>query len=108
EALGTVHGVATTELYIGGGTNIAIRGGGVSVPLFTGGSAVSYYLDEVPFGLVKSAIGPDANVYDLERVEVLRGPQGTLYGVRALNGVVRVLTSDPYLGSFDAKGRASA
>lgn len=107
EALASVPGAATTESYIGAGTNIIIRGVGASFPLFTGPSAVSYYLDDVPFGLVKSAVGPDANVYDLERVEVLRGPQGTLYGASALNGVVRVLTSDPDLGSFDIKGRAS-
>lgn len=107
EALNAVPAVATTETYLGGGTNIAIRGVGASFPLFAGSSAVSYYLDSAPFGLVKSAIGPDANVFDLERVEVLRGPQGTLYGASALNGVVRVLTHDPELDVFDVKARVS-
>lgn len=107
EALNAVPAVATTETYLGGGTNIAIRGVGAAFPLFAGSSAVSYYLDSAPFGLVKSAIGPDANVYDLARVEVLRGPQGTLYGASALNGVVRILTHDPELDSFDFKARTS-
>ena len=47
----------------------------------------------MPFGFVKTAIVPDPNPYDLERIEVLRGPQGS-YGATALNGVVRVLTKD--------------
>jgi len=107
EALNAVPGVATTNVYLGGGTNIEIRGVGASFPLKTGPSAVAYYVDSVPFGLVKSAVGPDASVYDLERVEVLRGPQGTLYGSSALNGVVRILTNDPNLSEFDVKVRGS-
>ncbi len=68
---------------------------------------VGYYLDSVPFGLVKEAVGPDESAYDLQRVEVLRGPQGTLYGVSALNGVVRVLTNDADLQNFELKARSS-
>ncbi len=105
EALNTVPGVATTETYLGGGTNIEVRGVTAGFPLYAGQSAVSYYLDSMPFGLVKSAIGPDADVYDLQRVEVLRGPQGTLYGASALNGVVRILTEDPDLAALDFKAR---
>src|SRR4029077_10101721 len=68
---------------------------------------VAYYLDSVPFGLVRSAVAPDSDAYDLQRVEVLRGPQGTLYGASALNGVVRVLTNDADLSNFDLRARAS-
>jgi iron complex outermembrane receptor protein len=107
EALNAVPGLATTEAYLGGGTNIAIRGVASSFPFFSGSSAVAYYLDSVPFGLVKSAIGPDADAYDLERVEVLRGPQGTLYGASALNGVVRILTHDADLSRFNLQARVS-
>jgi iron complex outermembrane receptor protein len=105
EALNDVPGVATTETYLGGGTNIEIRGVTAGFPLYAGQSTVGYYLDSMPFGLVKSAIGPDADVYDLQRVEVLRGPQGTLYGASALNGVVRILTEDPDATAFDFKSR---
>lgn len=106
EALNTVPGVVTTETYLGGGTNIAIRGVTTGFPLYAGQSTVAYYLDGMPFGLVKSAIAPDADVYDLKRIEVLRGPQGTLYGASALNGVVRILTEDPDPTAFDFKARA--
>jgi iron complex outermembrane recepter protein len=106
EALTAVPGVSVTQSYQGGGSNIAIRG--VSAfPFSSGPSPVAYYLDSVPFGLIKEAIGPDADAYDLERVEVLRGPQGTLYGASALNGVVRILTHDPDLNQYDFKGRVA-
>jgi len=105
EALNSVPGVLTTENYLGGGTTIAVRGVTSSFPTLAGSNAVAYYLDSVPFGMVRSAISPDADVFDLNRVEVLRGPQGTLYGSSALNGVVRILTNDPNLQSFDFKAR---
>jgi outer membrane receptor protein involved in Fe transport len=56
---------------------------------------------------VKSAVIPDLGPYDLDRVEVLRGPQGTLYGASAEDGVVRVITHDADLQNFDIKGRLS-
>ena len=68
---------------------------------------VGYYLDSVPFSLVKSAIAPDFDAYDLQRVEVLRGPQGTLYGANSENGLVRVLTNDADLNNYEFKARSS-
>src|SRR6185503_12682397 len=64
-------------------------------------------LDSVPFGFVRSSILPDTNVYDLDRVEVLRGPQGTLYGASAQNGVVRVLTHEADPDRFELKARTA-
>jgi len=107
QALAQVPGVAATVAAQGGGTQITIRGVAPGGPLFAGPSAVAYYLDSVPFGLVKSAFAPDANIYDLQRIEVLRGPQGTLYGASALNGVVRTLTRDADLSRFDLGARTS-
>lgn len=107
EALNQVPGIATTSFFLGGGTQIAVRGVASGTGLFSGSSPVAYYLDSIPFGLVKSAIAPDSAAYDLSRVEVLRGPQGTLYGANALNGVVRVLTADADLNQFELKARTS-
>jgi iron complex outermembrane recepter protein len=107
ETLTTVPGVSAVTNRQSGGTAIAIRGAAAAAPIFGGSSPVGYYLDAVPFGFVDSAIGPDVNAFDLEQVEVLRGPQGTLYGASALNGVVRVLTHDAGLNHFEAKARVS-
>ena len=105
DALGMVPGVAVNVTGQGGETQLTIRGVTASGSLFAGPSPIGYYLDSVPFGLVRSAVQPDANSYDLNRIEVLRGPQGTLYGASALNGVVRVLTNDADLNEFDFKAR---
>lgn len=100
ETLARVPGVAINDSQ--GGTSIAIRG--VSGAII-GSNPNAFYLDSAPFGLARLSITPDTDVYDLERIEVLRGPQGTLYGANALNGVVRILTHDPVFGQFDVKSR---
>jgi len=109
DALGNVPGVAITgsqnaDLQ-GGGAQLTIRGVTAGSPTLAGASPIAYYLDGIPFGLVKSAVVPDLAPYDLDRVEVLRGPQGTLYGASAEDGVVRVITNDPDLQHFDLKTR---
>lgn len=54
--------------------------------------SVGLYVDNMPF-LDKSAF--DFNFYDIERVDVLRGPQGTLYGQNTMGGLVKVYTRNP-------------
>ncbi len=109
EVLRTVPGVTFARSGWGDGTTLSIRGvgpaGQLSAPF--GASTVGYYMDGVPFGFIKLPSVPDTNVYDLERIEVLRGPQGTLYGASSLNGVVRVLTHEPDLTAFQFKARTS-
>ena len=78
----------------------AVHRGGLHDTHDVGGAqpdAVANYVDDTPFGasgaLSNSAIlAGDFDTFDVARVEVLRGPQGTLYGASALNGVMRVLT----------------
>jgi iron complex outermembrane recepter protein len=71
-------------------------------------SVVGFYIDEIPLAspafsnLGKTVIDPD--LYDLDRVEVLRGPQGTLYGSSSLGGTVRLIPSAPQLNTFTASG----
>lgn len=107
EVLNRVPGVSTLIFGFYGTTQITVRGVTAAQPTLVGTSTMGYYLDSVPFGLVRSAIQPDANAYDLERIEVLRGPQGTLYGASSVNGVVRILTKDADLDNFEAKVRGS-
>lgn len=108
EALNRVPGVIATSGGMGGGdTQIAMRGVGASGPVYNGSTTIGYYLDGVPIAQIRQAVVPDANAYDLERVEVLRGPQGTLYGVNAENGLVRILAHKPDLNEFEFKARTA-
>jgi iron complex outermembrane receptor protein len=89
-----VVGVAVTNL--GSGRNkIFVRG--LSDGSFTGKtqSTVGLYLDDVP--ITYNAPDPDLRLVDIDRVEVLRGPQGTLYGSGSIGGIVRVVTARPDL-----------
>jgi iron complex outermembrane receptor protein len=77
------------------GNVIAIRGVGSDLPPGMGESAVSTNYDGVyNFRAEMGTLG----FYDLDRVEVLRGPQGTLYGRNAAAGAINYLTRDPVLG----------
>ena len=71
-------------------------------------SMVGFYLDETPLSSPASAqLGKeeiDPTLYDLSRVEVLRGPQGTLYGSSSMGGAVKLVLNQPQLGAFAASG----
>ncbi|HIG21874.1 TonB-dependent receptor [Henriciella sp.] len=66
---------------------------------------VSFYLDEQP--LAQPGRNLDVYAADLERVEVLSGPQGTLFGASSQAGTVRLITNKPSLAGFDAGFKAS-
>jgi iron complex outermembrane recepter protein len=71
-------------------------------------SMVGFYLDETPLSSPASAqlgkVVIDPNLYDLGRVEVLHGPQGTLYGASSMGGTVKLVPNAPVLGTFAASG----
>ncbi|WP_156841663.1 TonB-dependent receptor [Novosphingobium aquimarinum] len=78
----------------------------------TGGvaSTVATYIDETPFGsstsLVNGAIlAAEIDTFDIARIEVLRGPQGSLYGANALGGVLKYVTNEPDPDALEARVR---
>jgi len=97
---------------------ITIRGIGQSDPIVTNDPGVGVYLDGVYFG---SMTGLDLDMMDVARVEVLRGPQGTLFGKNTIGGAVNIVSTLPSLqamngdvqitsgdyGRIDATGRIS-
>lgn len=74
------------------------------VSSFYGDSTVGYYLDEAAYVIPNRNYAPVARAFDMERVEVLRGPQGTLYGLGSMGGTIRFITTDPDLEGFGARG----
>lgn len=87
-----VAGMTVTNLGAGR-DKILLRG--MSDGAFTGltQSTVALYLDLIP--ITYSAPDPDLKLVDVDRVEVLRGPQGTLYGTGPIGGVIRMITRAP-------------
>lgn len=73
----------------------------------SGSSTVGLYLDETPLGLDTQGNPLNVRLYDMERVEVLRGPQATLYGQGSMGGTIRYIPAAPQLdrvsGSFDGE-----
>ena len=97
--------------YIDRGTarnSVVIRG--ITADPGRGGVITGVYIDETPvqglgFGFTGS---PDLVLFDVERVEVLRGPQGTLYGAGSMSGTVRTITEAPALDALSAELRVGA
>ena len=75
------------------------------------GATIGTYLDESPYGS-SSALAdglimtPNIDTFDMKRIEVLRGPQGTLYGANTLGGLIRFVTNPPNPKAFDDEVQA--
>jgi iron complex outermembrane recepter protein len=84
-----------------GGQNIVIRG--VSNTRLTGVDAsasaatTSFYLNEIPVTLI------DPELFDISRVEVLKGPQGTLFGAASMGGTIRIIMNEPQSHSYEGR-----
>jgi len=91
-----VGGTTTSQ----GSLNLNIRGVQAVGEQNFGQAPTGFYIDETPISA--AATIPDVALADLERVEVLRGPQGTLYGEGSLGGTIRVVTRAPQLARYEA------
>ncbi|MBO9544553.1 TonB-dependent receptor [Caulobacter sp.] len=69
-------------------------------------TTTTIYLDELPLTTIGNTVTLDPNLYDVQRVEFLRGPQGTLFGSGSLSGALRVLTKSPDLTGYDSSALA--
>jgi iron complex outermembrane receptor protein len=107
-------GISTVEDFSRSLPGLSMRSAGPGMTEYearglasNGGAAptVGFYLDEVPLSppamseTGKVVIDPD--LYDVSRIELLRGPQGTLYGSGSMGGTIKVVTNQPKLAVFE-------
>jgi iron complex outermembrane receptor protein len=97
----TVPGLSFNSLAASEGLdNITIRG----VSSTSGSATVGVYLDDVSITVKNFFDGSSQpQLFDIDRIEVLRGPQGTLYGASSEGGTVRFVTKQPDLDNFSAE-----
>ena len=88
---GTVAGVTVPNGFSSAPQAVGIRGVGVSLPAMS--QAVGIYVDDVP--LIRGYATGLWDLPDITRIEVLRGPQGTLYGQNSSAGAVKIVSLDP-------------
>ena len=69
----------------------------------TGDGLTGYYVDDFAFGIPNLQLSPPARLLDLEQVEVIRGPSGTLWGQGSMGGNIRLITADPDTTRFSGK-----
>jgi iron complex outermembrane receptor protein len=100
---------ALTFTTLGAGyTQISLRGVTTG---FDVGPTVGIYVDDVPYGS-STGFGDgaqqtlDVGLFDLDRIEVLRGPQGTLYGASTMGGLIKYVSKPPDTSSFSGNARA--
>ena len=86
--LRTLAGVSTP----GGDTYYTMRGLNTGTAQVNSGTS-NTFMNEISMGMT--------NIYDVDRIEVLRGPQGTLYGSNAVGGTIRYITNQPNMDEFE-------
>jgi len=85
---------------------VTIRGVGSETPenAYTTQPGVALHIDGV---YIANSISLDQSLFDLDRIEVLRGPQGTLFGQSSTGGTINLITKQPVLGEFSGAGDVS-
>ncbi len=112
DLIGNVPGLYLNQQLGTGLANVEIRG---IAQGSQGAATTGFYLDDTPIskrnvggGVATSNGTPLPPLFDLQRVEVLRGPQGTLYGSGSEGGTIRYITPDPDLNKYDVYAKTSA
>ncbi len=103
-----VPGLSLTSIRTGQ-AQITLRG--ITTGAAQSASATGYYIDEAPIGSVNAYAGgssttPDLDPSDLRQIEVLKGPQGTLYGAGAVGGLLKFATTPVDLSAASGRLRA--
>jgi outer membrane receptor protein involved in Fe transport len=81
---------------------VVIRGVSSGTAFESQSATTGFYIDEIPVSSSYTSGGSDMALFDLDHVEVLRGPQGTLYGAGSEGGAIRVITKQPDFSGFSA------
>ena len=95
------YAVSIPNLSFGATDDGILANRSISIRGIQGINTTSFYIDDVP---LEESIDP--LVLDVERIEVLRGPQGTLFGARGLGGTIRVITKQPEFDAVASRIRA--
>jgi len=113
------HGVPSLATLAQGTPGVSLKSEGPSQTEIemrgmtsSGGNSatVGFYLDDIPLAGPASAqnghVVIDPDLYDLNRIEILRGPQGTLYGSGSMGGTVRLITNQPNQSQFQSTAQS--
>ena len=94
-------GSGQTQITMRGAASTRLNHANPNVP-----ATASIYFDET--NVTTSGFNPDGSLIDVARVEILRGPQGTLFGASAMTGAIRIIFNEPNLDETIIKGRFSS
>jgi len=91
-----------SSINVGPGTQILVMRGASdgSNPNYANTSSTGFFVDDM--SVTWTGVQPDLHLYDIERIEVLNGPQGTTFGAGSMTGAIRYITNKPDVNAFSA------